>query len=155
MGKIYECKYLKGKRFQVFLKIADRIIPPDEKSFGGGIPEVVGIVDWALGKIEPGLKKRLLTFILVFEYMGFLFGGKPFSKLKPEQQDRQLAWLERSPLGILRMAFFGLKTYACMGYYSLEKVWNDIGYGGPLVPDRPFPDNTIRELQKGQLKVVG
>ena len=155
MSDIYQCKYLTGKRYQTFLKIADRIIPPDEDAPGGGTPEVAGIVDWALGHIDPDLRKRLLTFLTIFEFMGFFFGAKPFSKLAPEQQDRQLHWLERSPVGLFRMAFFGLKTYACMGYYSLEKTWPTIGYGGPLMPDRQFPDRTIRDLQQGKLEVRG
>ena len=155
MTDTYQCKHLTGRRFATFLKVADRIIPPDENGPGGGLPEVAGIVDWAMDHIDPDLRKRLLTFLTIFEYLGFFFGGKPFSKLDPERQDRQLRWLERSPLGLFRMAFFGLKTYACMGYYSLEKTWPTIGYGGPLVPDRPFPESQIRGLQQGKLEVQG
>lgn len=116
---------------------------------------MAGIVDWAIDHMEPDLRKMLLLFLTVFEYLGFIFGLKPFSKLSPERQDRQLRWLERFPIGKIRMGFFGLKTYSCMGYYSLEKVWPTIGYGGPLVADRAFPDETIRALQKGQLEVLG
>ena len=155
MAQVYKCKYLTGRRFETFLKIADRIVPPDEVDKGAGIPQVAGIVDWSLDKIAPDLRKKLLLFLSVFEYLGFLFGGKPFSKLGPEKRDRQLSWLERSPIGALRMAFFGLKTYSCMGYYSLESTWPTIGYGGPLVPDRPFPDQTIRDLQQGKMEVLG
>lgn len=155
MENVYQCKYLTGKRFETFLKIADRIVPPDDADRGAGIPEVAGIVDWAIGRIDPDLRKKLLIFLSVFEYLGFLFGGKPFSKLAPEKRDRQLKWLERSSLPPFRMGFFGLKTYACMGYYSLEKVWPSIGYGGPLMPDRQYPDKTIRDLQQGKLEVRG
>ena len=155
MADVYQCKYLTGRRFETFLKIADRVIPPDEDSPGGGIPEVVGIADWGIGHIDPNLRKRLLTFLTIFEYFGIFFGARPFSKLSPEKQDRQLTWFERSPIGLFRMAFFGLKTYACMGYYSLESVWPSIGYGGPLTPERPFPDQAIRDLQQGKLEVRG
>jgi hypothetical protein len=155
MADVYQCKHLVGRRFETFLKVADRIIPPDEKDPGGGIPQVAGVADWAIAHIDPALRKRLMVFLTVFEYMGYLFGLKPFSRLSAERRDRQLRWLERSPIPVLRMAFFGLKTYACMGYYSLESVWPSIGYGGPLVPDRAFPDQVIRDLQQGRLEVRG
>ena len=52
------------------------------------------------------------------------------------------------------MGFFGLKSYACMGHYTREDVWETIDYEGPLLPDRPFPDQTIRDLCQGRLEVT-
>ena len=51
------------------------------------------------------------------------------------------------------MGFFGLKSYVCMGYYTREDAWKTLGYEGPLLPDRPFPDPTIRALCRGELEV--
>lgn len=152
MAEVYKLKYLRGKRLKIFLAIADRIIPPDADSAGGGTLVTAGIADWALERMAPGLRGLLLTLLLGVEIMGVFFGGLPFTMNSDAAKDRQLRWMERGPIGRLRMGFFGLKTYICMGYYTREDVWKTIHYEGPLV-DRPFPDPVIRALCQGGREV--
>lgn len=152
MSEVYRLKYLRGRRLKIFLAVADRIIPPDADSPGGGTLQTAGVVDWALERMAPGLRRLLLTLLLGVEILGVFFGGRPFTKNREAAQDRQLRWMERAPVGRLRMGFFGLKTYVCMGYYTREDVWRTMGYEGPVV-DRPFPDAEIRALCQGRLEV--
>jgi len=154
MAEVYRCKYLRGLRLKVFLAVANRIVPPDGDLPGAGAMTTAGIVDWALERMEPALRRQLLLLFLAVEPLGILFGGKPFTWNSPAAQDRQLAWMENNPIRLLRMGFFGLKTYVCMGYYTREDVWKSIGYEGPLRPDLPFPDATVRALAQGRLEVV-
>jgi len=154
MAEVYQLKYLTGKKLAVFLAAADRIVPPDEASPGGGSMTTAGVVDWALERMDPALRKQFLALMLGTEIMGYFFGLKPFSRLPAEKQDRQLAWMESCPVAKLRMGFFGLKSYVCMGYYTREEVWKDIAYEGPILSDRPFADPVIRKLCRGELEVV-
>jgi hypothetical protein len=136
MAEVYKLKHLTGRRLKVFLAVADRVVPPDEDSPGGGTMMTAGVADWAMDRMEPGLRKQFLLLLMVVEFLGIFFGGKTFSKNSAEARDRELKFLESAPVGAFRMGFFGLKTYACMGYYTRENVWGTIDYGGPLVPDR-------------------
>jgi len=153
MAEVYKLKYLTGRKLKVFLAAADRIIPPDEDSPGGGTMLSAAIVDWSLERLEPSLRRQILALMLGIEMMGFIFGGKPFTMNSEKAQVRQLTWLESSPVSRLRMGFFGLKTYTAMGYYTREDIWQTIGYEGPVLPDRPYHDKVIRALCKGEMEV--
>lgn len=153
-AKTYKLKHLSSKKLITFLAVADRIIPKDDDSFGGGTMNTAGVVDWALDKMPADLRKKFLLFFTVIEVLGFLFGGKPFSKCSDVAKDRELNWLESNPLRLFRMGFFGVKTYICMGYYSREDVWKTFDYEGPIVKDRPYVDSIIRELSQSKVEIV-
>lgn len=153
MSQVYKLKYLRGRKLKVFLAVADRIIPPDQDAPGGGTMLSAGIVDWSMDRMEPSLRKQLLALMMAVEFMGVFFGGKPFTMNGDKAKDRQLRWLESSPVSRLRMGFFGLKTYTSMGYYTREDVWKTIGYDGPVLPDRPYHEHAIRSLCKGEMEV--
>lgn len=150
----YRLKHLTGKKLQTFLAVADRIIPPDTDSSGAGTLQTAGVVDWALDKMPVDLRKKVLLFITVIELFGFFFGGKFFSKNNDAAKDRELRWLENSPIRLFRMGFFGVKTYICMGYYTREDVWKTFDYDGPVVRERPYVDEVIREMCQGKVEVV-
>jgi len=154
MAEVYRLKYLKGRRLRVFLAVADRIIPPDGDSPGGGTMQAAGIVDWTLGRLDPGMRAQLLALMLGVEVLGFFFGAKPFTMLSDEKKDKLLAWMEGCPIRLFPLGFFGLKSYACIGYYPREDVWKQINYSGPVLPDREFPDKVIRLLCQGKLEVT-
>lgn len=149
----YRLKHLTGTKLKTFLAIADRIIPADEESPGGGTMLTAGVVDWALDKMAEPLRKKMLLFIMVVEIFGFFFGGKPFSKCSSSAQDRALLWFENNPLRLFRMGFFGVKTYACMGYYTREDIWKTFDYDGPVVNNREYVDPTIRQMEMGIMQV--
>jgi len=150
----YRLQHLTGNKLKTFLAVADRIIPPDDDSPGGGTMQTAGVVDWALDKMPKGLRKRIMLFITVIEILGYFFGGKPFSKCNPSVQDRELKWLENTPLRLFRMGFFGVKTYVCMGYYTREDVWRTFDYDGPVVKERAYVDSIIREMCQSKVEVV-
>jgi hypothetical protein len=150
----YRLKHLTGVKLKTFLAFADRIIPEDNDSIGAGTMQTAGIVDWLLEKMQTDLRDKFMLFIKVVEILGYLFGGKPFSKCSNTAKDRELRWLESNPLRLFRMGFFGVKTYICMGYYSREDVWKTLDYDGPVVSERPYVDSVIREMCQRKMQVV-
>ena len=154
MMQTYCLQHLTGTRLRTFLAAADRIIPPDDDSPGGGTMQTAGVVDWALGKMPEALRKKFLLFFTVIEIFGVFFGGKPFSKCSTSAQDRELKWLESNTIRLFRMGFFGVKTYICMGYYSREDVWKTFNYDGPVVSGRAYVDSVIREMCQAKIEVV-
>ncbi len=155
MKSVYHCNYLTGLRLKIFLSVADSIIPPTPDSPGGGTMITAGIVDWAISRLQSPLRIQLMVFLYAIECLGIVFGGKFFSHNSKNIKNRELRWLENNPLRGLRLGFFGIKNFICMGYYTREEVWNVIRYPGPIEPDRPYPDGTIRSLSRGTIEVVG
>lgn len=154
MTSAYHLRYLRGSRLSTFLAAADRIIPPDADTPGGGTLLTAGVTDWALHKMPAGLRKKFLFFLTVVEVLGFFFGGKPFTKNSDAAKDRELRWLESNPLRLFRMGFFGVKTYICMGYYTREDIWKTFDYDGPVVGNKPYVDSVIRALCQGKMEVI-
>lgn len=155
MSNQYKCKYLTKSKLKTFLAVANRIIPEDEFSKGGGTMQTAGIVDWSMEKMDPSIRSQVLLLISVMEVLGFIFGLRPFSKNSSKAQDRQLRWMENNPIPLLRMGFFGLKTFVCMGYYTQKDVWATMNYSGPIMNQRTYPDTTIRWICDGEMEVVG
>lgn len=153
MKPTYRLQHLRGRQLRVFLAVADQIVPPDE-SPGAGTLATAGVVDWALNRLDPELRGLFLKFLVLVDFMGVFFGGRTFTRNSRAAQERQLRWMESCPIAKLRMGFFGLKSYACMGYYTREDTWPSMHYGGPHVPDRPFPEPMIRDLERGTVEVV-
>lgn len=150
----YRLKHLRGLRLRVFLAAAEVIVPPDGGAPGGNTLATAGVVDYALDRLDPKLRGLFLKFLVLVEILGLFFGGRFFSRNGAVARERQLAWMERSRLSKLRLGFFGLKSYVCMGHFTREDVWPHIGYGGPHVPARPFPDAVIRALCQGAVEVT-
>jgi len=153
MSQKYKLQYLNGRKLDTFLAVADRIVPPDGDAPGAGTMETAAVVDWAMNRMSPGLRKQLMLLLTVVEVMGVFFGGRPFTKNSDAAKDRQLKWMESGPIGLFRMGFFGLKSYSCMGYYAREDIWETFDYEGPIYADRQFPDPVIRGLCQGTAEV--
>jgi hypothetical protein len=86
--------------------------------------------------------------------LGFFFGGKSFSKATDKNQDRLLSWMEKNPVSTLRLGFFGLKTYICLGYYSREDVWKNIKYDGPIRYNQHYHDITLRGITQNKVEIT-
>ena len=150
----YRFRCLRGQRLKTFLAIAEEIVPPDETGPGGGAIATAALADWAISRLDPDLQKLFLIFLSAWEFMGFLFGAKPFTRLSSKARRRQMHWFERAPIPPLRTGFFGIRAIVLMGVYCREDVWPSIGYGGPLLFDRAFPDPEARALQKGRVEAA-
>ena len=154
MAEVYKLKYLKGTKLKVFLAAANRIVPPDTDSIGAGTMATAAIVDMTMDQLDPGLRKKLLTLFSVIEPLGLFFGGKKFSKTSAKNQDRLLSWMERNPISALRLGFFGLKSYICMGYYTREDVWKIIKYDGPIRYKQPYHNTILRGLSQNKVEIT-
>ncbi len=150
----YRFRCLRGQRRRTFLAIAEELVPPDDTGPGGNAIATAALADWAIARFDPNLQKLFLTFLLAWEFLGFLFGGKPFTRLGAKARRRQMHWFERAPIPPLRTGFFGIRALVLMGVYCREDEWPSIGYGGPLLFDRPFPDPEIRALEKGRVEAA-
>ncbi len=154
MKPTYHCQYLRGHRLRTFLAAANRIIPPTSQNEGAGTMTTAGIMDWSLANMAPALRRKILFLLTTIEFLGFFFGGSPFSRNNKMEQDKELRWLENNRFGLLRMGFFGMMTFVKMSYYTREDVWPTIHYPGPILPERNPPDEIIRLMSQGKMEVL-
>ena len=150
----YHFQHLTGRRQKTFLAIAEELVPPDDTGLSGDDLATAALADWAIHRLDPSLQKLLMIFLTAWEFLGFLFGGKPFTRLSSEARQRQMRWFEAAPIPRLRTGFFGLRAMILMGFYCREDVWPSLGYAGPLLYDRPSPDSEVRALQKGKVEAA-
>ena len=125
-------------RLVTFRAAAACIVPADGDSSGADSDRAVAIADRALAA-RPAADQRLLgVFLGALERLPLLRYGRPFSRLRPEQREAVLRFLESNRmLRPLRQGFFGVKTFALMGYYGAEETWGALGYPGPR-QDAPY-----------------
>lgn len=136
--RLQDFKFFSPETAATFLAAAARIIPEDESSRGGGTVEVLRTADRMIASRPSRDQKMLRLFLGAVERLPLLRYGRTFSKLTPERQDAFLDFLENNrALSKLRQGFFGLKTFALMGYYGSEDCFAEIGYDGPR-RDAPF-----------------
>ena len=153
MESQYPFRYLTGFRLRVFRAAADRIVPPAEGAPGGGSLSTAAMVDWSLDKMDAKLRSKFLLLLGVLQGLGILFGGKFFTANSPAAQDRQLRWMENNRLRLMRLGFFGLSTFVKMGYYTREENFPNFRYPGPLFPQTPYPDPTVRRISQGAIRL--
>lgn len=94
--------------------------------------ELEGIVEAALAKRPPALRRQLLLFIRLLNLLPAARWGRTFERLDGVQRARFLAALERSRVFLLRRGFWGIRTLAFMGYYARPGAYRDIGYDARL-----------------------
>ena len=124
---------------------AARVLQSDaeETSGPGSVPsprdvDVVGFVDAYVAELPKDLRRDLLRLLAYLEHVAPIASGHTarFTRLGPAEQDRVLAGLEASQVGLLRGGFEALKSLLFMGYYRDPRTWAIAGYDGPWV-DRP------------------
>jgi hypothetical protein len=140
MSATYQIQFLKGNKLNTFIAIADTIIP-------------AAVADWALRRMPKELRDKLLLFVSVINLFGYFFGGKSFYKLSYQKRAQILRWFEFNKIGLFRIGFFGIKNYACMGYFTRENVWQYFDYDGPVLAERNYTDPIIRLLSQGKIQI--
>jgi len=126
------------KTLATFRAAAACIVPADEASPGAGSDGAIAVADRALAARPERDRKLLATFLRAVELLPVLRYGRTFSALGQAEREATLRWLESTRLSPkLRQGFFGLKTFALMGYYAQAEVWTELGYPGPRM-DAPY-----------------
>lgn len=122
-----------------FRAAAGCIVPSDAESPGADSDDALAAADRSLAG-RPARDQKLLTaFLKAVEILPIFRYGRRFSRLRRDQQEAFLRGLEQSSFAKLRQGFFGLKTFALMGYYAHDASWREIGYPGPRM-DAPYYD---------------
>lgn len=115
-------------QFVVIESIGRRVLDPERA-------EVGLFADAYIAKLPTADRDDLMGLLAYVEHVAPLGRGSShrFSALPPGEQDRVLAHLERSEIGLLRGGFQALKALCLMAYYRKDESFAALGYGGPVV----------------------
>ena len=86
------------------------------------------IVADALAPRPARLRRQLLLFVRLVEWLPLLRYGRRFTQLDAARRTRVLEILQDAPLLPLRRGCWGLRTLLLMGYYGRPEAVRAIGY---------------------------
>jgi hypothetical protein len=109
--------------------LAETFVPEIAGSDPNEWREVLGIIDQALGRQTHAVRRQLLLFAGVLDWLPVLRHGRRFRSLDPERRLRFLQALQDSRLVLLRRGVWGLRTLTFMGYYARPAAYSEIDYG--------------------------
>lgn len=129
-----ELTQLTPRTYAVFQAAAGRLLGPGPSELiQRGVVNPAQIADTWLARL-PELAAALRAGLLVLEFAPFPFLRKlrPFTALGPSAQDTVLADLMCSSADWKRTLFKGLKSFACLTFYSAAPSRALTGYPGPF-----------------------
>ncbi len=125
---------LTPRTYAVFQAAAGRLLGPGPAELiQRGVVNPGQIADAWLARL-PELAPALRAGLLVLEFAPFPFLRKlrPFTALRPSAQDAVLEELMRSSEDWKRALFKGIKSFACLTFYSAAPSRSLTGYPGPF-----------------------
>lgn len=138
-------RFFDDKTLATFRAAAGCIVPSEPGSPGADSDAALQLADSALSERPEADRRLLSTFLRAIELLPVIRYGRTFSRLSRDEQAAVLVWLESNRLTKkFRQGFFGLKTFALLGYYASELSWSELAYPGPRL-DAPY----YRLRQKG------
>ncbi len=139
---------LTPKELAILTAFAERVIAPADGTPTAADARVARRIDRELVFSDGRLTGDVRAALSLIEYGPVLdLRFRRFTRLSPQDQDAYLAACARSSWTLRRNAFAGLRFLCLFLYYSDDRTWRSIGYGGVMV-DRKLPEasNALQAL---------
>ncbi len=115
-----------------FRALATAIVPETAGLGPDGWADLEAVVENALSKRPPGMRRQLAVFVRLLDFLPRLRWLRPFRTLDPERRARFLRGMQSSRIFLFRRGFWGLRTLVYMGYYARPGAYAEIGYDAHL-----------------------
>lgn len=115
-------------RTKAFRSIAAAVVPEASSLSAAGWSQLIEIVEAALAKRPPAVRRQLFLFLKILDLLSLLRHGRVVSALSSEQRAAFLSRIENSRLLLFRRGFWGLRTLVFMGYYARAGLPAELGY---------------------------
>ena len=130
-----------------FRAVARTVVPETTSLDAAGWARLEAIVEDALARRPARMRRQLVLFIRLIDWMSLLRHGRRFRSLGGDARARLLERLQDSPVLLLRRGFWGLRTLVYMGWYAQPSTATRIGYrahlrgwtGRNVAASRPLP----------------
>lgn len=131
---------LTPRELAILAAVADRVIAPSEGTPSARETRTARRIDRELTFSDGLLTADVRAALSVIEYAPLLdLRLGRFSSLPPADQDAYLHACATSGWKLRRNAYNGLRFLCLFFYYSDERTWRSIGYGGTMV-ERKLPE---------------
>jgi hypothetical protein len=111
-----------------FRAVARTVVPDTAALDETGWSSVEAIVEDALAARPPRMRRQIVLFIRLIDWLARARHGHAFRDLDERARGRILQRLQSSPVLLLRRGFWGLRTLVFMGWYAQPSTADRIGY---------------------------
>lgn len=111
-----------------FRAVARTVVPETSSLDEDGWAGVEAIVEDALARRPPRMRRQLVVFIRLIDALALLRHLRRFRALEADARAGLLARLQDSPVLLFRRGFWGLRTLVYMGWYAQPSTAERIGY---------------------------
>ncbi len=112
----------------VFRAVAQACVSEAAALDAAGWAELEAIVEAALARRPPKVRRQLATLIRLIDLLPLLRYGRRFPALDGGRRLAVLRALQDAPLLLLRRGVWGLRTLVFMGYYARPAGAAAVGY---------------------------
>lgn len=130
-----------------FHAVATTVVPETASLDAASWRELESRVEGMLAARPEPVRKQLVLFLRLIEWMPLLWHGQRFTRLAGERRHAVLKRLERDPRLLVRRGFWGLRTLVFLGYYTQPRVQAALGY-------RAHPDGWQARRRSGEHAAV-
>jgi hypothetical protein len=130
---------------RTFRAVARTVVPETASLDETGWTRLESIVEQALAERPARMRRQLVVFIRLIDWMAVPRHGRRFAALGAEAREALLHRLQDSPVLLLRRGFWGLRTLVFMGWYAQPATAEHIGYAAHLRGWTGRPGITPRE----------
>lgn len=111
-----------------FRAVAETVVRETASLGPEGWRELEAAVEGALAARPESVRRQLVTFLRVIEYLPLLRRLRTFSRLPLDARFEVLHDFEMSPRLLFRRGMWGLRTLVFLGYYTRDDVQGALGY---------------------------
>lgn len=111
-----------------FRAAAEAFVPEVRRLDEEEYARLVQIVEGALADRPPGVRRQLLLFLRILDWLALPLHGRRLRHLDRERRAAFLRRLQDGPFLTARRGVWGLRTLVFMGYYGREAAREEVGY---------------------------
>ena len=112
----------------IFRAIVRAVVPSAAAMDEAAWARAEGIVDEALADRPASIRRQIVLFMRLVNWLAFARYGRTFTRLDADRARRFLTSFERSPVLLLRRGLWGVRTFGYMGYYAQDAIQGEVGY---------------------------
>lgn len=125
-------RFFSSGALRTFRAIAECIVPSEADLAGASGSAALMLADAAIADRPVQDQKLIRLFLVIIEWLPLFRFGRRFSKLSRTKQMRVLEFFESNRfVPKFRAGFFGVKTFALLGFYGLGETFAELEYPGP------------------------
>jgi len=111
-----------------FRAVATTVVPEAAGLDEGGWAEMEETIQSQLAGRPEGLRRQIRLFVRLLQWLPLFLHARRFTGLDAARRTAFLERMQRAPVTILRVGFWGLRSLVFLGYYGSRHGASATGY---------------------------